>query len=148
MGVPDHLLRHPTVAAIDSLSKHFNLPNTKHMQDWGIEVADADRAIEYLEGYESLDLSDDEKFVLMWTILQSFQDLQSSLDQDVHWQRVLFHLDAEIDIHISTVWYWAVPDAESHQEIWTISLFMREILERHRKNFESTIADSSSNGAT
>ena len=71
MSIPDHLVRHPTRVAIDRLAELFNLRNEPDMQDWEIEVADSSRCAEFLSGYEKLQLDDDEKFTLMWTILES-----------------------------------------------------------------------------
>ena len=136
MSVPDHLIRHPTRAAIDQLSERFGLRNEPGMQDWEIEVADSSRCSEFLSGYENLGLDEDERFTLMWTILQSFEDLETSLDESTDWQRVLFHLEADIEVHISTVWYWSALDAESDEETWRITPYMREVLSRHRSQFE------------
>ncbi|BBB62899.1 hypothetical protein UNDKW_4626 [Undibacterium sp. KW1] len=61
----DHLYRFPTRAAIDALAIRFNLPNTKNMQDWEYEVADANRIDEFLVAYDSGELREDEKFTLM-----------------------------------------------------------------------------------
>lgn len=44
----DHLYRFPARAAIAALTIRFNLPNTKNMQDWEYEVADANRIAEFL----------------------------------------------------------------------------------------------------
>jgi hypothetical protein len=55
----------------------------------------ADRRIS-LCSYESGELSDDERFTLMETILQSFEDLklfEGRPDPDSRWQRVLEILD-------------------------------------------------------
>ena len=107
------------------------------MQDWEIEVADSSRCAEFLAGYETLQLDDDEKFTLMWTILQSFEELESSIDDSSDWQRALFHIESDIFIHIGTVWYWSALDAESEEETMRITPFMREILERHRSQYEN-----------
>jgi hypothetical protein len=52
------------------------LESCPHMQDWEWEVADSERINEFPSAYESGELSDDERFTLMETILQSFEDLQ------------------------------------------------------------------------
>lgn len=75
----DHLYRFPTRAAIDALAIRFNLPNTKNMQDWEYEVADANRVAEFLVAYYSGELSEDEKFTLMAMLLQSSCD---AIDED------------------------------------------------------------------
>ena len=136
MSVPEHLVRHPTPAAIDRLSQLFGLRNEPGMQDWEIEVADPSRCAEFTSGYDSYGLNEDERFTLMWTILESFELLEASLDDSLDWQRVLFHLEADIDVHIGTVWYWSALDAENPDETWRIAPYMREILGRHRSRYE------------
>ncbi|HVZ37577.1 MAG TPA: hypothetical protein VG963_34385, partial [Polyangiaceae bacterium] len=59
------------------------------MQDWAWEVADPDRIDEFLAAYEAGDLSDDERFTLMETMLQSFENLPGPLDSDPRWSRLL-----------------------------------------------------------
>ncbi|MCH9693444.1 MAG: hypothetical protein K0U72_02950 [Gammaproteobacteria bacterium] len=136
MSIPDHLIRYPTRAAIHRLSKLFNLPNEPGMQDWEIQVADASRCAEFVSGYESLGLDDDERFTLMWTILQSFEEFDGSLGESVEWQRALFLLEADIEIHISTLWYWSSLQAESNEEMFRITPHMREILSRQSPRLE------------
>jgi hypothetical protein len=103
------------------------------MQDWEYEVADSKRINEFLEAYESGELTEDEKFTLMETIIQSFEDLGPSVADHPSWGRVLRLLDDNIDLHIYTVWYWSCPES---RETWNVSQYLCEILSRHRKRFE------------
>jgi hypothetical protein len=82
VGIPDHLRRYPTWAAIDALAARFGFVNEPGMQDWAWEVADPSRIDEFLAAYEDGDLSDDERFTLMDTMLQSFEDLPGQLHDD------------------------------------------------------------------
>ena len=74
MSVPEHLWRFPTRTAIASLATRFGLPNTLEMQDWEWEVADYERIDEFLDTYETEDVTEDELFVLMEMLLQSFSE--------------------------------------------------------------------------
>ncbi|WP_456715262.1 hypothetical protein [Bradyrhizobium sp. USDA 4353] len=112
------------------------------MQDWEWEVADPTRIDEFLSAYESGELSEDERFVLMETIIQSFEDLQrlgNHPDPDERWQRVVDILDRNIDLHAHTVWYRSVLDAEDfndpEQQFWATP-FARAILAKHRARLE------------
>ncbi|MCM3879740.1 MAG: hypothetical protein ND807_06515 [Vicinamibacterales bacterium] len=137
MAVPDHLLRFPTGAAIDSLAKRFDLPNTRDMQDWEWEVADRSRIDEFMSAYESGDLSEDEQFVLMEILLQSFADLEAPLEVDDRWARVLRWLDENIDVHAHSVWYWSDLDQEMDKyEGWSVTPFVREVLVKHRSRLD------------
>lgn len=82
MTVPEHLWRFPTREAIASLAIRFDVPNEPHMQDWEWEVADPARIDEYLNAYHVGELTDDERFTLMETLIQAFDDLRD------HWKRM------------------------------------------------------------
>lgn len=133
--LPDHLMRHPTRNAIDALAKRFGLPNHPSMQDWEYQVADPSRIDEFVAAYREDGLTEDERFVLMEMILQSFEDLESGGANDPRWSHVLGLLEFYIDIHIATVWYWAALDND-RQDAWKISPYMRTVLNRHRRQFE------------
>ncbi len=129
--VPEHLWRCPTPAAIDALALRFNLPNFPEMQDWQWEVADAGRIDEFIAAYRSGQLDDDERFTIMETIIQSFEDLGEALHSDIRWQTVVDLLGANIKLHAKTVWYWAMPDEGDCENHWTVSSSLRQILREH-----------------
>jgi len=82
MSVPEHLWRFPTAEAIESLAQRFHLPNHPNMQDWEWEVADPSRINEFVAAYKGGELNDDERFVLMETIIQSFEECGSACKID------------------------------------------------------------------
>ena len=135
MSVPDHLVRHPTAAAIASLAERFGLPNAPGMQDWEWEVADSERVDEFVQVYEHEALTDDERFVLMETILQSFEDLKADLSTDKRWLRALGLLEGNIDIHVSSVWYWSCLDNEDLDMCWTITPWMRALHSKYERAY-------------
>lgn len=51
-------------------------------QDWEWEVADPARIDEYLNAYHVGEFTDDERFTLMETLIQAFDDLRC------HWKRM------------------------------------------------------------
>ncbi len=134
---PEHLWRHPTRAAIDSLAKRLDLANEPSMQDWEVQVADSARIDEFLCAYESGELSEDERFVLMQIIIESCEILESDLKENPDWHRALALIEQEIDVHISSVWYRSCPGTDVPAEAWRVAPWMREILTRHRSRFES-----------
>ena len=85
MCVPEHLWRHPTAEAIESLARRFDLPNGPGFQDWEWIFADPARIDEFVNAYESGELNDDEKFTLMEMIIQSFEDLDEQLEENSRW---------------------------------------------------------------
>jgi len=136
MSVPEHLWRFPTREAIDSLAKRFELPNTPEMQDWEWEVADPDRLDEFLSAYMSGELSEDERFTIMETVLQCFEESELDLASDSRWTRVAAQLDEHIQLHAYTVWYWSCVDDEDHEAWFRLTPFMRGVLEPHRSRLQ------------
>ena len=135
MSVPENIWRFPTRKAIDSLAKRFDLPNTPDMQDWEWEVSDADRIDEFLSAYESGDLDEDEKFTLMETIIQSFEELETSLSKEPRWNNVLQLIEDNINLHIYTVWYWSDLENDNKDDQWRVTPFIKTILMRHKHKF-------------
>ena len=136
MSVPEHLWRFPTREAIDSLAARFGFPNSPQMQDWEWEVADAARIDEFLLAYKSGELGDDERFTIMETILQSFEESDFDLSSDARWKEVLAAIEARIDLHAYSVWYWSCLDFEDPQDWFRSTPQLRGILERHRTRLE------------
>jgi len=133
MSVPEHLWRFPTQAAIASLAKRFCLPNTPEMQDWEWEVADCARIDEFCAAYLSGELTEDERFVLMETLLQSFEELDTPVAKHPAWQTVLELLDRHVELHGRTIWYWSNPGCKNLEDSWRITPFVRSILARHKQ---------------
>lgn len=132
--------RCPTREAIDSLAERFGLPNTPEMQDWEWEVADPCRIDEFLAAYQGGELSDDERFTLMETILQSFEHLDEPLASEPRWQRTLALLEENVALHIYTIWYWSSPELEE-EDAWRVAPFLRPLLARHGARFEEEDPD-------
>jgi hypothetical protein len=135
MAVPEHLWRFPTGEAIESLARRFDLPNHPGMQSWEWEVADPARINEFVEAYESGELNDDEKFTLMETIVQSFEELDEDLDGNARWAKLLTLIDRNISLHIHSVWHWSVLEEDDQHNLWRVTPYFRSILEKHRAKF-------------
>jgi hypothetical protein len=135
MNIPEHLWRFPTTQSISSLSKRFNFPNTQDMQDWEWEVSDPNRIDEFIRAYISGELDDDERFTIMETIIQSFEDIGKPLNKNQQWLNVLSLIDKNLYLHIYTVWYWADEETENIQEQWQVTSYLRKILNENRDKF-------------
>jgi len=136
MSIPEHLWRYPTKEAIQSLARRLNLPYDSFMQDWQWEVADPNRIDEFLKTYKSGDLTDDERFTLMETILESFESFEGEFLTHPSWNQVLKLLGSNVDLHIYSVWYWSDLEAESNEDTWRIAPYMRKIFANHKSRFE------------
>lgn len=104
------------------------------MQDWVWQVADSSRIDEFLAAYSGGELSDDERFTLMETIIQSFDGLDERLAVHARWPRVLGWLDQSIDVHIYSVWYWSC-DEDPIADGFRVTPDIRKIQARHRSRF-------------
>jgi hypothetical protein len=138
MEMPQHIWRCPTREAIDKLAVRFGLPNHASMQDWEYEVSDHTRIDEFIAAYETEQLSDDEKFTLMQTIIDSFEELAGmgfNLASDPRWQRTISILDTNISLHAYSVWYWSCLDAEHEDETFCVTPFVRQVFARHSDYF-------------
>ena len=136
MNIPEHLWRFPTRKAIDSLAARFGLVCSTQMQDWEWEVADPARIDEFLSAYASGELDEDERFTIMETLLQSFEESEIELWSDPRWITVLNHLERNIDLHAYSAWYWSCLDSDDAQEWFRLTPHLREILARHRARLE------------
>jgi len=128
MNIPNKLVRCSTREAIESLAERLELPFDDSMQDWEWEVADPNRIDEFLHLYEQGSLTDDERFALMETIIQSFEDLTHRPESDPRWGTVLDTLSLNSDLHISTIWYWASLEVKDLSDTWDVAASVRELL--------------------
>jgi hypothetical protein len=138
MNVPSHIVRYPTKEAVERLAARFGFPTGPNMQDWEWEVADPSRLDEFQAVYETGDLSEDEKFTLMETILESFEDIArvgADLSSDPRWSRTLAALERNISLHTQSVWYWSCLEADGPEEMFHVSPFIRQILAAHEALF-------------
>src|SRR5262245_3175582 len=105
--------RYVMPSAIATLARRFGLPVSDSMQDWAWEVSDPARLDDFLNTYEKAALSDDERFALMEMILQSFEDRDADPVGDSRWSRVLECLQRNLELHSSSIKYWASLEAKS-----------------------------------
>lgn len=125
--------RYITASAINGLAQRFNLPIDPYMQDWEYEVADSSRIDEFMHVYLSNELNDDEKFALMETLLQSFEVSSKILGSDQQWMAILQILQDNLDIHATTICYWACGNS-AYNLCWRITPYLRKIkLRNHLK---------------
>jgi len=131
VSVPEHLWRFPTTEARVRLAQLLDLQYHGSMQDWEWEVADPKRIGEFLQLYESNELSENEQFSLMEVIIQSVEDSEAGPSSG-EWKRILQLLDERIMLHSYSVWYWAMPDDEDEKTHRRVTRDLRRVLERHR----------------
>jgi hypothetical protein len=104
------------------------------MQDWEYEVADSNRIDEYLAVYQSGELSDDERFSLMEMLMEAFRGADD-LATSPRFALVSNLIEASLELHLYTVWYWACMDYEL-EDAFENAPFMREIILRYPDRFE------------
>ena len=102
------------------------------MQDWEWQVADPARIDELLAAYQGGALSDDERFTLMETMIQSFEDLPHHVGTDPRWRTLLDLLDRHANLHLHTIWYWSALETDDLTDCWSVTPYMRSLLVRQR----------------
>jgi len=105
------------------------------MQDWEWEVADPKRINEFIEAYRSGELSEDERFTLMETIIQSFTELEEPISESSEWNNVIGMIKTNLDLHIYSVWYWADAGNDNENDLWSVTPDMRKILWDNRDKY-------------
>jgi len=98
------------------------------MQDWEWEVADASRFHEFLDAYGETDLTDAERFSLMEVLVQCVDDVGNTPKFRAYWNALTPILQARLDLHRSTVEYWACLDEEDPSARFAVSTPMRDLL--------------------
>ncbi len=130
MDIPQHLWRFPTADAIASLASRFQFTIDPHMQDPEVEFSDPQMIDEFLAAYENEDLTEDENFLLMEILLNSFEFSDVPPDSQHQWSLTLELLDRNIQIHIFSVLAFSDPESD-----WIIGHDLRAIASKHRAVF-------------
>jgi hypothetical protein len=127
--------RYPTAAAIHRLSVDLGL--AKVGQDWEIEAADPNRVSEFLDYYDTRQLNDDERFTLMSLIVASFDERLSDGRDEVLQNRIVAHLVAKFDVLNCLVQYWALPDEDATDNVFSFTPVARQIMHSKYGNREN-----------
>jgi hypothetical protein len=98
------------------------------MQDWEWEVADASRFAEFLNLYRAAELSDDERFSLMEMLVQCVEDLEEHSLGMSAWSQIEPLLLQKLELHHSTVVYWACSAEVDPEAQFLVSPYMRAVL--------------------
>lgn len=98
------------------------------MQDWEWEVADASRFADFLDLYRTGELSDDERFSLMEILVQCAEDLEGNSPAKPAWSQIEPLLLQRLELHLSTVVYWACPAEVDPEAQFFVSPYMRALL--------------------
>ncbi len=112
-----------------ALAKRLNLPYHDNMQDWEYEVADVVHIDDFLNAYDLSDITDDERFLLIEMLFQSFEEV-NDLEKDSRWHRTLSFVENNLDLHTQTVLYWA-NGVEPFEDSWNITPFIRNLRDQY-----------------
>jgi hypothetical protein len=115
--------------AIKKLSTELALPCEGNEQDWDIEMADPNRIDDFLKYFRTQSLLADEKFALMALIMASYEDFLNEQDVDVdrRWKAIRQILQVEAALYSSLVSYWALSGESRSEDLFRITLLVREI---------------------
>ncbi len=127
--MPNELERRTwTSNSIAYLANRLSLKMDLGMQDWAFEVADAARLDDFLAVFRELAGDEDVRYTLADVIIQSFEELEDSLESDPRWQDFVAELGKNLRTHAGQVNYWACSHL-SEVDAWRVSPAMRAILE-------------------
>jgi len=116
-----------TGKAIASLATKLDVEYNDFMQDWSYEIANPNEIEKYIELYKNL-RDEEEKFVLMETIIQATEE-QNGEKLFLNYLNIVKNfLEIDFHIHKYTIYYWACFDTEDIEDCFKISVFMRELL--------------------
>lgn len=119
--------------AEEALARRLNLPWSKRMQDWALEVSDASRLDEFISIMQAEQLSKSECIALMELILASADDAESEGHlKPSSWAQVKSELLAQPEIFSGHVEHWAMLD-ENAEDVFQITAHMREVWAEMRK---------------
>lgn len=145
MELSEPKIRYCTKRAINSLASRFSLPNHDGMQDWEYEVADHERISDFFEVYKNELTLEDEKFVLLEMLLQSFEDSAIDLHSCKDWHELLKLAGTRFSIHSYTLWYWSCFGLSENEEMFRVSPFIRGIyineVRKHANEQSSSLSD-------
>ncbi len=127
-------MKHPTKASIQGLAEKLGLPPPDDFsQDWEYEVADACAVADLLDAYQNrADLSDEERFTLMRTIIESMNDALSAGMDTPHLHTLKRVLLEDYALHCDTLDHWADWDQKVIEDAWDITPIVREIIKKAR----------------
>lgn len=102
-----------TKEAMTFLDQALHLPATGREQDWDIELADANRANEFIRYLGEQSLSEDVKLALMALIIASLEDLsyQETIPPDL-WEKVRKLLREDPPLYADLVQQWSPKDGD------------------------------------
>ena len=126
-------MEHPYQQAIRSLTNRLHLrPVSPFSQSWEVEVADANALPAFQAAYESGDLPEMEKKVLMRVILESLEKAAKkpiALPEGLL-QRIASLIQVDYQLHRDSLLPWALLDErrDGEEHIYRITPFVREIM--------------------
>lgn len=102
--------RPETKAARASLSSRFGFSDNDQIQDWERYFEDFDRIAEFIRHYETGQLDEDERFLLMELILASSTNCDPDFLNSSLWQSIKQKLRDDPKTHGWSTWNWACID--------------------------------------
>lgn len=121
-----------------SLAHKVNLPEpTPYDQDWEYVVADSSRIDEFIYHYQTIELNQGERFLLMIIIVESLNDAlsdnQSNPDDNNRLSQIIEQLlMANYTLHQETIEYYAYL-GNSLEDAWFVAPIMRRLIRTANK---------------
>jgi hypothetical protein len=143
MATPEQAQKLPNEESIHRLAERFSLSREHYLQDADYQTPDPRRISEFILAYESEDLTDDERSILMETLLDSFEALaqKEPIAQNSLWQKTLHLLEKNVELHFDTIQYRSCLCQDEGQDkyedldrCWRVTPFIRPIFEKYKEH--------------
>lgn len=107
-----------------SVARELGVAHEQWMQDWPIEVADADRIEEFFAHLETETRPDHQRAIVTLVIASLDESFCSGTAPG---QQLLTRIGGAIRNFPALLEYWACVDAESSEEMFAVSLWIRSL---------------------
>ncbi|MCD8179220.1 MAG: hypothetical protein LUE98_18170 [Tannerellaceae bacterium] len=111
------------------ISEALSLPYDDSMQDWDMEVADAERVEEFITFLKKGLFTKEEKYAVMALLIASFDNLlwTERTDSTQIWEQIKELLLKDRDLYVDHINYWSLKDeSDDPENLFKITSFMRE----------------------
>jgi len=121
-------IQYPSSKEIEQLNALFSFNATGQEQDWSIEFSDSSRVSEFLDIYNTVDLTNPQKVEVMNLIIASYDELLTyrPKEQDI-WHSIVSAITGDIVLLRNTIEYWSCSGASEYNDFFEVTSRMRMI---------------------
>jgi hypothetical protein len=117
--------------AIENLAAHLKLPLPGPFdQDWEFMVSDPKKIKELIHAYESYDLDNQDKHLLLHIVIDSYNNCMYNNSGDLaDWDKICNFMINDIDNNLDILYYWSDIDQDDVDNCFPVTPLVRKVLE-------------------